>query len=65
MRGFRVEAVVFGSCLIVLGVAAFLATSGRPGVLDTLRRFWPVALLFWGVLELVNVRLIRSARGDA
>ena len=41
------------------------ATSGRPGVLDTLRRFWPVSLVFWGVLDLVNVRLIRSARGDA
>lgn len=63
--GLRVESIVFGACLIALGVAWTMWNLGYIDLLGTLRRYWPVSLVFWGVLELVNVRLVRAARGDA
>lgn len=62
--GLRVEAIVFGTCLIAVGIGWTLANMGRIDLLFTLRRYWPAVLIFWGVLELVNVALVRSARGS-
>ena len=50
----RIERLVFGVFLMMLG--SFL-TLGNIGVLDALgalRRAWPAVLLLWGVLILVQ-----------
>lgn len=54
MPGFRVEAFVLGLCLLALGVAWTLANLGVLELLPTLRTWWPVSLIVWGVAELAN-----------
>jgi hypothetical protein len=61
-RPFRPEVLVFGLSLIALGVAWLLGNAGRIDLLATLRAWWPLALVVWGVLELIAYALARDAR---
>jgi cell wall-active antibiotic response 4TMS protein YvqF len=54
-RAFRPEGIVFGLILIALGVLWTLSNLGRLDMLETLRRWWPLTLVLWGVLELLAV----------
>lgn len=56
----KVESVVLGLCLIALGAAWLLANLGRIELLPTLRTWWPLSLVVWGVLEL-SASLARRA----
>ena len=53
---------MFAVCLIALGVIGTLANLGLVELLPTLRRFWPLSLILWGVLELRRCALVRAAR---
>lgn len=46
------EALVLGLGLIGLGALWTLANLGRIDLLATLRTWWPLLLVVWGVLEL-------------
>ena len=48
--------------LIAVGVAWLLGNAGRIDLLATLRGWWPLTLVLWGVLELVAYFLARDAR---
>ena len=61
-RPFRPELLVFSLSLIALGVAWLLGNAGRIDLLATLRAWWPLSLVLWGVLELVAFALGRDAR---
>jgi hypothetical protein len=59
---FRPEPVVLGLSLIGIGVVWLLANAGRADLLATLRAWWPLTLVVWGVLELIAFVLDRDAR---
>lgn len=61
-RRFKPEAVVLGLTLIGVGVVWMLANYGLVDLLATLRTWWPMTLVVWGVLELVAVAVNRDAR---
>ena len=61
-RRFRPEALVLGLTLIAVGVVWMLANAGRVDLLATLRAWWPLTLVVWGVLELVAVVVNGDAR---
>lgn len=64
-RGFRPEGIVFGLILIALGVLWTLSNLGHLDMLETLRRWWPLTLVLWGVLELlavVNRRILGGSK---
>ncbi len=60
---FSPEGVTFGVCLVALGVMGTLANLGRLELLPLLRTWWPLALVVWGVLELVDLWVRRSSPG--
>lgn len=60
--GLRVESLVVGLGLVALGVLWTLANLDRVDLLRTLRTWWPLSLVVWGALELVNTALVRSAQ---
>ena len=60
-RPFRPETLVLALALVALGVAWILGNAGRIDLLGTLRAWWPLTLVVWGVLELVAVALERKA----
>jgi len=53
---------VLGLSLIGIGVVWLLANAGRADLLATLRAWWPLTLVVWGVLELIAFVLDRDAR---
>jgi hypothetical protein len=59
------EAIVFGVCLIALGVIGTLANLGLLELLPTLRRAWPLSLILWGALELRRAAAAGAARRSA
>jgi hypothetical protein len=61
-RPFRPEALVLGLSLVAIGVAWILGNAGRIDLLGTLRTWWPLTLVVWGVLELVAFAIQRNAR---
>ena len=61
-RPFRPEALVLGLALIALGVVWTLGNLGRSTCSATLRTWWPLTLVVWGVLELIA---FAPARRDA
>ena len=61
-RPFKPEVLVLGLSLIAVGVAWLLGNAGRIDLLATLRGWWPLTLVLWGVLELVAYFLARDAR---
>jgi hypothetical protein len=60
---FSPEGVTLGVCLVALGILGTLANLGRLELLPLLRTWWPLALVLWGVLELVDLGVRRSSRG--
>jgi hypothetical protein len=52
---FSPEGVTFGVCLVALGILGTLANLGRIELLDVLRTYWPLSLVLWGVLELLDL----------
>jgi len=58
----RPESFTLGLSLVGLGVVALLANLGRLDFLDTMRVWWPLSLVVWGVLELAASVLHRSER---
>jgi hypothetical protein len=50
--GFRAESLVLGLLLIAVGVLWTLSNLGRIEFLTTLRTWWPLALVVWGLVEL-------------
>jgi Domain of unknown function (DUF5668) len=50
--GFRAESLVLGLLLIAVGVLWTLSNLGRIELLTTLRTWWPLALVVWGLVEL-------------
>jgi hypothetical protein len=59
---FSPEGLTLGVCLVALGVLWTLANMGRFELLTVLRTWWPLSLVLWGVLELVDLALRRSSR---
>ena len=60
---FSPEGVTFGVSLVALGVLGTLANLGRLELLPLLRTYWPLSLVLWGVLELVDLSVRRSSSG--
>jgi len=61
-RPFNPEALVLGLSLIGVGVVWLLGNAGYVDRLATLRAWWPLTLVVWGVLELVAYALARDER---
>ena len=61
-RPFKPEVLVLALSLIAVGVAWLLGNAGRIDLLATLRTWWPMTLVVWGVLELVAFALGRDER---
>jgi hypothetical protein len=59
---FSAEGVTLGFCLVALGVLWTLSNLGRLEMLPTLRTWWPLSFVLWGVLELVELAVRRSSR---
>ena len=64
MGGPRPEAVVFGVSLIALGALGVLANLGRLDFLATVRTWWPLSLVLWGLLEVAESFGRRRSKGD-
>jgi len=62
MTSFRPETLALGLSLVALGVLWTLANLGALDLLATLRTYWPMSLIVWGVLELVAAFARRSER---
>jgi hypothetical protein len=48
----RPEALTLGLTLVGVGTLALLANLGRLDFLDTVRAWWPLSLVVWGVFEI-------------
>jgi len=57
-----VERLVIGFCLVATGALWTLANLGRVDLLGALHTWWPLSLVIWGLLELVNTLVIGPAR---
>jgi hypothetical protein len=55
--GFRAEGLVLGFILVAVGVLWTLSNLGRIELLTTLRTWWPLALVVWGLVELAAVAI--------
>ena len=58
---FSPEGVTLGVCLVALGVVWTLSNLGRVEMLPLIRIWWPASLALWGVLELADLAIRRSA----
>jgi hypothetical protein len=59
---FSPEGLTLGAGLVAVGVLWTLSNIGRLDLLSTLRTWWPLLLVAWGVLELVDLVLRRAGR---
>jgi hypothetical protein len=59
---FSPEGLTLGVCLVALGGMWTLANMGRIELLPSLRTWWPLSLVLWGVLELAELTLRRNRR---
>jgi hypothetical protein len=59
---FSPEGLTLGSCLVALGVLWTLSNTGTLELLPLLRTWWPLSLVLWGTLELVELTIRRSRR---
>ena len=60
-RAFSPESITLGIGLVAIGVLWTLSNLGRVDLLYTLKTWWPLALVLWGGLELVDLAVRRSA----
>jgi len=58
---FSPEGLTLGICLVAVGGAWTLSNLGRIELLPTLRTWWPLSLVLWGVLELADLAIRRSS----
>jgi LiaF transmembrane domain len=58
---FSPEGATLGVSLIAIGVLWTLSNMGRVDLLATLRTWWPLLLVLWGVLELVDLAIRRHS----
>lgn len=58
---FSPEGLTLGVCLVAVGVLWTLSNMGRLELLPALRIWWPLSLVLWGVLELVDLGIRRSS----
>jgi len=58
---FSPEGLTLGFGLIAMGVLWTLSNLGQVDLLYTLRVWWPLALILWGGLELVDLAVRRSS----
>jgi len=57
------EGLTLGTGLVAMGVLWTLSNLGQPiDLLAVVRTWWPLALVFWGALELVDLGLRRASR---
>jgi hypothetical protein len=63
LTAYRPETLALGLSLIALGALWTLANLGAIDLLATLRTWWPVSLIVWGVLELMASVARRTERG--
>jgi hypothetical protein len=54
---FRPEGLVLGLILVAVGILWTLSNLGRIDLLATLRTWWPLALVVWGLVELAAVAI--------
>jgi hypothetical protein len=59
---FSPEGLTLGAGLVAVGVLWTLSNMGSLDLLSVLRTYWPVLLVLWGVLELVDLALRRAGR---
>ncbi len=64
-RALRPESFTAGLVLVTLGILWTLSNMGRLDLLATLRTWWPLTLVIWGVAELVAWAVRPSAAGGA
>jgi hypothetical protein len=57
---FSPEGATLGIGLIAIGLLWTLSNLGRVDLLSTLRTWWPLLLVLWGGLELVDLWIRRS-----
>lgn len=58
---FSPEGVTLGVGLIAIGLLWTLSNFGRVDLLQVLRTWWPLLLILWGGLELLDLSIRRSA----
>ncbi len=61
-RAFSPEGLTLGVGLVGIGVLWTLSNLGRVDLLHALRTWWPLLLILWGVLELVDLLMRRTSR---
>jgi hypothetical protein len=54
--------LTLGLMLVALGALALLSNFGKVDFLETVRAWWPLSLLVWGVLEVAQSLMSRSER---
>jgi hypothetical protein len=57
---FSPEGATLGIGLIAIGLLWTLSNLGRVDLLHALRTWWPLLLVLWGGLELVDLAIRRS-----
>jgi hypothetical protein len=58
----RPEGLTLGLLLVAVGTLALLSNFGRVDFLETVRAWWPLSLLVWGVLEILQSLTRRTER---
>ncbi|MCU0241481.1 MAG: DUF5668 domain-containing protein [Vicinamibacteria bacterium] len=62
------EGLTLGVALIGVGILWTLSNLGKINLIDTLHTYWPILLIFWGLIELVDTlwsRREKAADGGA
>jgi hypothetical protein len=59
---FSPEGLTLGTCLVAVGVLWTLSNMGRVELLSSLRTWWPLSLVLWGALELLDLTIRRGRR---
>lgn len=54
LGSIKIEGAILGLGLAALGTLWLLANLGRLELLPTLRTWWPMSLVVWGLLELIS-----------
>jgi hypothetical protein len=63
-RAFSPEGLTLGVGLVGVGVLWTLSNLGQVDLLHALRTWWPLLLVLWGGLELVDLMMRRASRGS-